>query len=329
MRETVRQAVTRAWYGDAAWPVLLSPLAWVYGLAVRLRRLAYRRGWLRTTRVAAPVIVIGNLTVGGTGKTPLAAAVALRLRERGLRPGLAARGYGGRARHGPSWVTPDSDPREVGDEPVLLARATGCPVAVAPRRADAAGLLIGEGVDVVVCDDGLQHYALARDLEIAVMDAARGYGNGRLLPAGPLREPPARLAEVDLALRQGPGEDFELAPQALRPVAGGDARQPLSAFAGRRVHAVAGIGDPERFFAGLRAAGVSVLAHPFPDHHVYHGADILFEDEIPVLMTEKDAVKCARFADERHWYLPVEARLSAAAQTALDDLLDRLLRRRA
>lgn len=329
MREALRQTVTRAWYGDAAWPVLLSPLAWLYGLAVRLRRLAYRRGWLRTTRVAAPVIVIGNLTVGGTGKTPLAAAVALRLRERGLRPGLAARGYGGRARRGPSWVTPDSDPREAGDEPVLLARATGCPVAVAPRRADAAELLIGEGVDVVVCDDGLQHYALARDLEIAVVDAARGYGNGRLLPAGPLREPQARLAEVDLALRQGPGEDFELAPQALRPVTGGDARQPLSVFAGRRVHAVAGIGDPERFFAGLRAAGLSVLAHPFPDHHVYHGADILFEDQIPVLMTEKDAVKCARFADERHWYLPVEARLSAVARTALDDLLDRLLRRRA
>lgn len=317
-------SLVRAWYDGAPWTALLLPAAWLYGAVVCLRRHAYRRGWLHSTRVAVPVIVIGNLTVGGTGKTPLAAAVALRLRERGLRPGLAARGYGGRVRNDARRVTPDSDPREVGDEPVLLARVTGCPVAVAPRRARAAELLVDAGVNVVVCDDGLQHYALARDAEIAVMDAARGFGNRRLLPAGPLREPPARLAGTDLVLRRGACGDFDLVPEAARPVAGGGERRPLDAFAGQRVHAVAGIGDPERFFDMLRAAGLEVMPHPFPDHHVFRERDIRFGDEAAVLMTEKDAVKCIRFAGERHWYVPVTARLTESSAIRLDDLFDRI-----
>jgi tetraacyldisaccharide 4'-kinase len=325
MRRTLRQALARSWYRDVAWNALLSPPAWLYGTVVRLRRRAYQRGWLRSIRIAAPVVVVGNLTVGGTGKTPLAAAVVQRLRERGRRPGLAARGYGGRVRHGARLVTAGSDPREVGDEPVLLARATGCPVAVARRRAEAAELLLGEGADVIVCDDGLQHYALARDAEIAVVDAARAHGNRRLLPAGPLREPLTRLEEVDLVLHQGRGGDFELRPEAARPVAGGDERRPLVAFAGRRVHAVAGIGDPERFFDMLRAAGADVVPHPFPDHHPFEARDIRFEDDTPVLMTEKDAVKCVDFADVRHWYVPVTARLSAFALNRLDALFDRVL----
>lgn len=320
----MRQGLERAWYEGAAWTAALLPAAWLYGAAVRLRRQAYRQGWLRAARVRVPVIVVGNLTVGGTGKTPLAAAVARHLRERGRRPGLAARGYGGRVRHGARRVTVDSDPREVGDEPVLLARAAGCPVAVARRRSEAAELLIGEGVDVIVCDDGLQHYALARDAEIAVVDAARGHGNGRLLPAGPLREAPARLDAVDLVLRRGAGDDFELEPEAARPVAGGDERRPLTAFAGRRVHAVAGIADPGRFFAMLRAAGLEVIPHPFPDHHPFRARDIRFENGACVLMTEKDAVKCAGFADAGHWYVPVVARLSAPARGRLEELLDRV-----
>lgn len=315
----------RAWYDDnAAWTALLSPLAALYGAAVRLRRLAYRRGWLRSTRVGVPVIVIGNLTVGGTGKTPLVAALAWRLRERGLRPGLASRGYGGRVRRGVHRVTAASDPREVGDEPVLLARATGCPVAVAPRRVRAAELLVQAGANVIVCDDGLQHYALARDAEIAVVDAVRGLGNRRLLPAGPLREPPERLAETDLVLRRGVGGDFDLVPEDVRPVAGGGAPRPLGAFVGRRVHAVAGIGDSERFFDMLRAAGLEVTPHPFPDHHAFREEDIRFGAEALVLMTEKDAVKCARFADERHWYVPVTARLTDSAAARLDNLFERI-----
>lgn len=319
-----RDVLIRSWYAAAPWTPLLAPASWLYGAAVGLRRYAYCRGWLRSIRVAVPVIVIGNITVGGTGKTPLAAAVALRLRARGLRPGLAARGYGGRVKKGARRVMPESNPREVGDEPVLLARNTGCPVAVAPRRAEAAELLIEAGANVIVCDDGLQHYALARDAEIAVVDAARGYGNRRLLPAGPLREPLKRLAGTDLLLRQGAGGDFELAPGAARPVAGTGETRSLESFAGERVHAVAGIGDPERFFDMLRAAGMKVVPHPFPDHHAFREEDLRFEDDIPVLMTEKDAVKCAGFAREGHWYVPVTARLNEVAAVRLDDLLNRI-----
>lgn len=323
-----REAFVRGWYRGAAWTALLLPLAWLYGGVVRLRRLAYRLGWLHAARVGVPVLVIGNVTVGGTGKTPLAAAVALRLRERGLRPGLAMRGYGGRRVRRPRRVEAGSDPREFGDEPVLLARRTGYPVAVAPRRAEAAALLVGAGVDVVVCDDGLQHYALARDAEIAVVDAARGYGNGRLLPAGPLREPLARLRDVDLSLRQGRGEDVELRPEPARPVTGAGEARPLAAFAGQRVHAVAGIGDPGRFFAALQDAGLVVTPHPFPDHHPFRPGDISFADDRPVLMTEKDSVKCGAFADARHWYVPVTAHLREDARARLDALLDRLLEER-
>lgn len=319
-----RDVLVRSWYTATPWTPLLAPASWLYGAAVGLRRHAYCRGWLHSTRVAVPVIVIGNLTVGGTGKTPLVAAMALRLLARGLRPGIAARGYGGRVRRGARRVTPESDPREVGDEPVLLARNTGCPVAVAPRRVEAAELLIEAGTNVVICDDGLQHYALARDAEIAVVDAARGYGNRWLLPAGPLREPLARLAKTDLLLRQGVGGDFELVPGAARPLAGAGQARPLESFAGERVHAVAGIGDPERFFDMLRAAGLEVVPHPFPDHHAFREEDLRFQDDDAVLMTEKDAVKCTAFAGGRHWYLPVTARLNEVAATRLDDLLSRI-----
>lgn len=322
----MQAALERAWYRrGSGWTAALLPLAWLYGAVVRLRRLAYARGWLASTHPGVPVIVVGNLTVGGTGKTPLAAALATRLAERGRRPGIVSRGYGGRAGDVPQAVAADADPAELGDEPVLLARRAGCPVAVCRRRAPAARYLVCEhGVDVIVADDGLQHYALARDAEIAVRDAARGYGNGWLLPAGPLREPLSRLKSVDLELVQGAGGDFGLAGDQAVPVAGGAAR-PLSDFAAAAVHAVAGIGDPERFFAMLRAAGLRPIPHPFPDHHRYTAADLAFGDDAAVLMTEKDAVKCTAFAEPRHWYVPVTARLEAAAATRLDSLLERVL----
>ena len=321
-----RAAIEHSWYQDR--PIaLLCPLAALFGVIAGARRALYRRGWCARIDVGVPVIVIGNITVGGAGKTPLTLAVAERLRGRGQRVGIVSRGYGGRARRYPLAVTPDTPVHEAGDEPVMLARRSGLPVAVDPRRPRAARHLIAAcGVDIIVADDGLQHYALARDAEIAVIDAARGLGNGRLLPAGPLREPPARLKSVDLTLNQGAGKDFWLVADIARALIG-DRRAALAAFAGQRVHAIAGIGDPERFFAMLRAAGLTVTAHARPDHHRYVPADFLFDDEAPVLMTEKDAVKCTELADSRHWMVPVTAALSADCEARLGALLDRVCAR--
>lgn len=319
--------IERTWYRKrAGWIRLLLPLAWLYAGVVYLRRVAYRHGWLTSAHPGVPVIVVGNLTVGGTGKTPLVAAIAQQLRERGRRPGIVSRGYGGgNAGRAPVLVTVDSEAREIGDEPLLLARRTGCPVMVCRRRVQAARELVSAcGVDVVVADDGLQHHALARDAEIAVRDARRGYGNGYLLPAGPLREPLSRLASLDMELVQGEDADFTLEGSWAYPVSGGAPRS-LVEFAGSDVHAIAGIGDPERFFGMLRAAGLSPHTHAFGDHQVYSRDDLSFSDGAPVLMTEKDAVKCASFAGPGWWYLPVTARLTPDVQRRLNTLYDRVL----
>jgi tetraacyldisaccharide 4'-kinase len=269
------------------------------------------------------VLVVGNLTVGGTGKTPLTIYLARELSAAGLRVGIVSRGYGRRG-SGMRGVQPDSDWRDVGDEPVLIARRTGCPTMVAADRVAAARTLIARGADVIVADDGLQHLALSRDCEIVVIDGSRGFGNGRLLPAGPLREPPAGLARADLVVVNGELTHGSLAAADLpanalrmRLVAQSatrlDGRAPpreLAAFRGQRVHAVAGIGNPQRFFSELSAHGMEVLAHPFPDHHPYTERELAFGDELPILMTEKDAVKCAPFANARLWYVPVSAAFS-------------------
>lgn len=291
---------------------LLWPLGALYGLIARARRHAYRAGWLRRGEVDVPVVVVGNIFVGGTGKTPMVAWVVRRLQALGRNPGIVSRGYGGRARTWPQDVHPDSDPVRVGDEPLLLARQTGCPVVVGPDRVAAAQRLVAAGCDVIVSDDGLQHYRLPRALELAICDGARGLGNGLCLPAGPLREPPARLATVDLVISNGRAPEltpawFDLVPGRLHP-AGPQAAGARSPAPGATVDAVAGIGHPERFFATLETMDYRVIRHSFPDHHAYQPADLAFAGERPVVMTEKDAVKCARFAAEDTWYLPVEAR---------------------
>ena len=329
------------WFGGAPvpWPARL--LAPVYGAAIALRRRLYRAGVLRRHGVPVPVIVVGNLAAGGAGKTPLTLALVERLRQEGWRPGVASRGYG-RAESTPRWVTPETDVAQGGDEPVLIARRAAVPVRVDRDRVAAARALVEAGCDVVVCDDGLQHYRLERDIEIEVIDGARRYGNGHLLPAGPLREPAARSRSCDFRvvnLGQGAqppgiagtgraaagsthhGAGFGEWPMHLRtrnvlPLAGGRPR-PLSAFSGLRVHAVAGIGNPERFFETLRAAGIGVVPHAFADHHAYQPADLDFGNDLPVLMTEKDAVKCAAFADVRCHAVPVDAELPAAFWVAL------------
>ena len=316
------------WYGGARVPWHARALAALYAGVSGLRLRLYGKGLLRRRRVARPVIVVGNLVAGGSGKTPLTIALVERLRAAGWTPGVASRGYGRDAAATPRWVEVRTDPREGGDEPVLIAARTGAKVRVDADRVAAARALIAEGCDVVVCDDGLQHYRLARDLEIEVIDGHRRYGNGRLLPAGPLREPPARGERCDFRvlnvgsspeLAAGFGEwPMWLESGDARPLLGGRPR-PLSAFAGQRVHAVAGIGDPERFFSMLRGQGIGVVPHAFPDHHRYDADDLRFGSDLPVLMTEKDAVKCAAYASDRYYSIGIDARLPEAFWVALLD----------
>jgi tetraacyldisaccharide 4'-kinase len=304
------------WYDGAPVPAWAAVLEALYAALLSLRRWLYASGLRRSIRVGVPVLVVGNLTVGGTGKTPLVAALAAELRQRGWVPGIALRGYGGSRRH-PGLLPADADPAEYGDEAVLLARATGVQVATGRRRAAAARLLEAQGCDVVLCDDGLQHWGLARDLEVLVVDGARRFGNGRLLPAGPLREPVERAARVDhVVVNGGTPRDGEvpmrIAGQRAIALDGSARAIALEALRGQRVHAVAGIGNPRRFFDLLEGHGIAVSPHPLADHHAFDGSELVFDDELPVLVTEKDAVKCARFAGPRTWVVPVEAELPAA-----------------
>ncbi len=299
------------WQGRSVPVLALVPLSWIYGALVGLRRQLYHLGVLRRHRLAVPVIIVGNVTVGGTGKTPLVIWLSRFLLNAGYRPGIITRGYGGQATAWPQAVTPDSDPAQVGDEPVLLARGSGCPVVAGPDRIAAAGaLLAAHHCDVLISDDGLQHLHLARDIEIVVIDGQRRFGNGLLLPAGPLREPAARAGRADLRVTQGSARDgehgMELRAGHLRNLADGRVRA-LPEFAGCTVHAVAGIGNPARFFAGLRAAGLVVQEHTFPDHHRFRAQDLEFGDGAPVIMTAKDAVKCERFARPEYWCLEAAA----------------------
>lgn len=320
----IRRALERSWYRERGVWLWLIPLSWLFGGLIALRRRAFRSGWFAVTRIDVPVLVVGNITVGGSGKTPLTLALIERLQRRGCRVGVVSRGYGGHSDHYPCLIDARTTAAEAGDEPVMMARASGAAVAVDPDRPRGARCLVAAaGVDFILADDGLQHYALARDAEIAVTDARRGLGNGWLLPAGPLREPPARLESVDLSLEHGPTGDFWLAPDEPRSLID-DRTCALQAFTQEPVHAVAGIGDPERFFDMLRQSGLEVIAHPMPDHHVFKAADIRFADDRHVLMTSKDAIKCEGIADHRHWQVPVTAVLSSDCQARVDVLLDRL-----
>jgi tetraacyldisaccharide 4'-kinase len=323
----VKAWLTRRWYGTARAPWILRPLAALFGLVARLRR-RRQQTVARGQRLPVPVIVVGNIAVGGTGKTPFVIWLVERLREWGWQPGVVSRGYGGHARAWPQRVDGGSDPRMVGDEPVLIATRARCPVVVGADRVAAARALLAEhSVDIGVSDDGLQHYRLWRDLEIVVVDATRGLGNGRLLPAGPLREPPSRLGEVGLVVANGTGWTAPAGRQlVMRLVAqqalklDGSGARPLGAFAGQSVHAVAGIGNPARFFAMLSQQNIGLVMHPFPDHHAFARAELEFGDDLPVFMTEKDAVKCRAFAAPSHWVVPVEARIEPADIALVQEL---------
>jgi len=319
-------ALARAWYSPRPTLVatLLRPLSWVFGALAALRRAAYRAKLLRRTRVRVPVVVVGNITAGGAGKTPLVAALAEDLAARGRHPGILSRGYGRRTR-GVRDVRPDADPRDVGDEPLLLA-ACGFPLVVGSDRVAAAQSLIRAHaeVDVLLSDDGLQHYALDRDVEIAVIDAARGLGNGLLLPAGPLREPVSRLRSVDaLVWRVAPGKRAPSRGHPHQFVASYepqpwvnllDPSLPLdeTLLADPASVAIAGIADPASFFDALRGLGFRGETRAFADHHAYARDDVAFVRAPAILMTQKDAVKCRAFADARMWMLPIRARVEPA-----------------
>jgi tetraacyldisaccharide 4'-kinase len=324
------RALQDVWYGDRLPSMWLRTLASIYAVVVRLRRALYDLGVMPRVRMPIPVIVVGNITAGGTGKTPLTIALVEALRVCGWKPGVVSRGYGGSSRL-PLQVDADSDPSVVGDEPCLIARATAAPVVVGRDRVAAARLLLeSAAVDVLIADDGLQHYRLRRDVEICVIDGERRFGNGRLLPAGPLREPVGRAAAIEFRVCNGGIAQAGEIAMTLRgdeavSLASPPTRRRLGEFAGRRAHAVAGIGNPARFFAQLRAAGIDLIEHPFADHHAFVAADITFDDGLPVLMTGKDAVKCAGFAGASCWYVPVRAALPPAFFGAIDARLRRVV----
>ena len=316
------------WYGGGRRGRWLQPLAWLFGGLAAMRRAAYRRRLLRRYRSPRPVVVVGNLSVGGTGKTPLVLWLAGELTARGLRVGIASRGYrgaGGQARR----VTEPDDASHGGDEAMLMHRRLGVPVAVGARRVEAVRLLEPD-CELILCDDGLQHYALERDVEIAVVDGARGLGNGRLLPAGPLREPRTRLDEVDVVVVHGAGFDWpgglrmRLVPTDAVSLADGT-RRPLVDFAGRKVDAIAAIGNPDRFFAMLREYGLQVDEQALPDHATIAPESLGRAAARPLLMTEKDAVKC-QGCPPNAWYVQVEARVDGPAAAGLLDRITRLAR---
>lgn len=341
------------WYRITPLHAVLLPLSLLFQALAWLRRLIYRSGLLPTTRLPVPVIVVGNVSVGGSGKTPLVLWLALALRERGMRPGIISRGYGGAAAM-PQSVTAASDPAQAGDEPVLLAQKSGCPVQVGADRAATAQALLNAHPEcnVLLSDDGLQHYRLARDVEIAVVDGERGFGNGLFLPAGPLREGISRLASVDAVVinktqdpstsltagsgpfdfaQGGPGDlEIEKLPNSFTMRLTGiefynllnpDFRTGPANFQGRQVHAVTGIGNPQRFFDHLTSLGLGGVSHAFPDHYRFAPQDLHFDGAEAILMTEKDAVKCVAFANEKCWALPVEAQLDPRlAEKILDKI---------
>jgi tetraacyldisaccharide 4'-kinase len=336
----MEQRLTRLWYGDDGGASWLQPVSWLYGAIVGLRRRAYARGWLTAHRVGKPVVVVGNLSVGGTGKTPLVIWLARRLTEQGLKVGIVSRGYGARGAGEPRSVGEQSSWQEVGDEPVLLAHATGCITVVGRDRVAAARVLVGQSVDVILADDGLQHLRLARDYEVVVIDGSRGFGNARMLPAGPLREPVSRLVGADLIVLNGAGEhpslqrldgiaraktvQMTLVPGPAMRLDGQECSRPLEDFRGRPLHAVAGIGNPQRFFRDLRERDLQIIEHPFADHHAFRAQELAFADDLPVLMTEKDAVKCVAFANPRLWMVPAAA---VFGETPARELLERVMRK--
>jgi len=325
--------IEQIWYNGGIGMIPLLPLSWLFRCLIMVRRTLYQHGWLTVNHFSAPLIVVGNITVGGTGKTPFVIWLVNFLRDKGYRPGIVSRGYGGGATEWPQAMMADSNPALVGDEAVLLAQRCHCPMVVSPHRSDAVRMLLNDfDCDIVIADDGLQHYAMGRDIEIVMIDGQRRFGNGQLLPAGPLRESVTRLKDVDLCLTNGDPLTVNeyrmtLGRSCLYNLQSPEKKDELSVLKGKKVHAIAGIGYPEKFFTLLKDAGVEVIAHPFPDHHAYSIDDLNFGDDKMVVMTEKDAVKCASFSRPEHWVVAIEMapeKKAVERLTALITNIDRI-----
>ena len=313
LRQKISNQLDHIWYNKSGWAVVFRPLSWLYLVVTVIRRFAYRIGIFKSHTLPIPVIIVGNITVGGTGKTPLVIWLANYLKSAGFKPGIISRGYGGAARRWPQQVRPDSDPVIVGDEALVIARRTKCPMAVGPDRvASARALLQYAGGDVIISDDGLQHYALKRQIEIAVIDGVRQFGNGFCIPAGPLRERKSRLSEVDMIVTNGTAMQNEYpmrytGKHAINLI--NKAQRDLADFRSEAVAAAAGIGNPDRFFNFIRGFGIRLESRAFADHHFFESTDLSFADKQTLLMTEKDAVKCERFATDNWWYVPIDAHM--------------------
>lgn len=322
------ELIQSCWYGQSRWALLLLPFSWIFALIAASRRWAYRTGLFNVAHAAVPVVVVGNISVGGTGKTPVVAWLAARLRDSGYSPAIVSRGYGGQVSSEPRLLDAFSTPAEVGDEPVLLQKITGCPVIVCGDRAAAVERAAAEGVNVVISDDGLQHYGMHRVAEIAVVDGQRGFGNGYLMPAGPLREPVSRLDAADAVLvNHGSGDipGFEFTLRQTGAIRLGDsALCDLNEFAGSEVWGLAGIGNPQRFYTQLREHGLLVREVSVPDHGKVDIEALLKQRDMPVFMTAKDAVKYSASDKQQLWYVPVDIEITS--QDA-DEIMSRIRRR--
>lgn len=309
----------KQWLGFTFWHILLMPLSWVFGVVVIARKWLYKTNWLKSVRLSAPVIIVGNINVGGTGKTPLVIWLTEQMQSAGYKPGIISRGYGGNAQQ-VTEVLASSNPFEVGDEPVLIAMRTSCPVFVSANRVEAGRALLAAHPEcnVIISDDGLQHYRLQRDIEIIVYDSVKGFGNGALLPAGPLRESKNRLKTVDAVVSNGSVVNNEL-PLTVKPIEmqlestdfynalNNRIKSDAQAFVGQKVLAIAGIGNPMRFFNQLRRIGLGFQSQSYSDHHAFTAEDFKGVEADVIVMTEKDAVKCRSFASSNFWVLPVNA----------------------
>jgi tetraacyldisaccharide 4'-kinase len=322
----VFQAIEKTWYRSSLWSVLLRPLSFIYGALVQLKAATYQFGILRRSDVGVPVIVVGNLTVGGSGKTPLVIWLVQWLDRAGYSPGVVSRGYRGRTTEFPCLVQDGSNPSLVGDEPLLVHQQTGCAVVTDKDRVRGARHLAGEcGVDIVISDDGLQHLRMHRTVEIVVVDGERRFGNGRLFPEGPLRESPSRLNTVDFVVtNDGPtlSGEYQMRAtinEAVHLMTG--EKWPLSQFAEKKVYAIAGTANPAKFFSDLRLAGLTLTARGFPDHHSYQRSDLSDLHLSTVLMTSKDAVKCRPIAGPDWWAVPQTTEVDDSFEQALLKLL--------